>query len=250
MRLIADVVPRIVTLRDEHVRPDLDGREDHSGSRQALDGLRIAIVDDNALHRTILANALRMNGAAAVGGAWDMHSLGLVFEAVQPQIVLLTVETRHAMTMLRTATALSPGAKVIVVGLPDDDETHIVECAEAGVVGYHTRRESFADLLILIRRVAAGMMSFSPAFATTLLHRLAAMASQRRTATRELVLTDREAQILRMLEGGLSNHDIAVELSIAVHTVKNHVHNLLKKLGVSSRADAAALSRANRRRLE
>jgi DNA-binding NarL/FixJ family response regulator len=49
---------------------------------------------------------------------------------------------------------------------------------------------------------------------------------------------------------GLSNHDIAVQLSIAVHTVKNHVHNLLKKLGVTSRADAAALSRANRRRDE
>lgn len=239
-----------VTLRREHLRLDSDGRDGHSSTHHALDGLRFVIIDDNALHRTTLANALRMNGAAAVGAAWNLVSLALVCEPVRPQILLMAVETRDAMTLLLAATAMDPDAKVIVVGLPDDDETQIVECAQSGAAGFHTRRESFADLLTLISRVAAGEMSFSPTFATTLLHRLAVMASQRRTAARELVLTDREAQILRMLEQGLSNHEIAEQLSIAVHTVKNHVHNLLKKLGVSSRADAAALSRAHRRRVE
>lgn len=60
---------------------------------------------------------------------------------------------------------------------------------------------------------------------------------------KELVLTAREIQILRMLELGLANQEIADKLCIAVHTVKNHVHNLLTKLGVSTRAQAAALGR-------
>ncbi|WP_293236679.1 response regulator transcription factor [Mycolicibacterium sp.] len=207
-------------------------------------------MDDTALHRGTLANALRMHGALDLGAAWDLVSLARACAEVQPNIVLLRIGTHDSMEMLRAASEIDPGVKVIVLGVSNDDETQIVACAGAGVAGYHTRRESLGDLLILISRVAAGEMSFSPAFTATLLHRLAALASQRRTSERELVLTDREAQILQMLELGLSNHDIAVQLSIAVHTVKNHVHNLLKKLGVATRADAAALARANRRRGE
>ena len=244
-------LPRLPT-HDQIPPSDVRGtqREVVASSHDTLRGLRIAIVDDNALHRPTLANALRMNEAAALGAAWDLLTLQLVCESVQPQIVLLKIGTRDAMTLLRAVTAVDRRIKVIVLGLSNDDETPIVECAELGVAGYHTRSESFADLLTLIVRVAAGEMSFSPAFATTLLHRLAALASQRRAAAKELVLTDREAQILQLLELGLSNHDIALQLSIAVHTVKNHVHNLLKKLGVATRSDAAALSRANRRRGE
>ena len=79
-----------------------------------------------------------------------------------------------------------------------------------------------------------------------LLRRLSALAERRQPAAKELVLTPREAQILRMLEMGLSNRNIADHLGIAIHTVKNHVHSLLTKLGVSSRVEAAALARTVR----
>ena len=72
------------------------------------------------------------------------------------------------------------------------------------------------------------------------MRRLSSLATQRQPFSTELVLTMREAQILHMLEMGLSNRDIADQLYIAIHTVKNHVHNLLAKLGVSTRAEAAA----------
>jgi DNA-binding NarL/FixJ family response regulator len=71
---------------------------------------------------------------------------------------------------------------------------------------------------------------------------LSALASEREPASKELILTSREAQILEMIRMGLSNRDIAARLSIAVHTVKNHVHTVLTKLGVSTRAEAAALA--------
>jgi DNA-binding NarL/FixJ family response regulator len=69
------------------------------------------------------------------------------------------------------------------------------------------------------------------------------LAAQQKQPDKELLLTAREIQILRMLEAGLANQVIAEELCIAVHTVKNHVHSLLTKLGVTSRAQAAALAR-------
>jgi DNA-binding NarL/FixJ family response regulator len=132
---------------------------------------------------------------------------------------------------------------VIVLGASEDKESEIVGCAEAGVAGYHMRTDSLDDLLVLIHEVAAGETSCSPEVSAILLRRLSALASQRQPVAKELALTTREAQILRMLELGRSNQDIATQLSIAVHTVKNHVHSLLTKLGVSTRAEAAALSR-------
>jgi ATP/maltotriose-dependent transcriptional regulator MalT len=75
---------------------------------------------------------------------------------------------------------------------------------------------------------------------------LSVLAAQRQPEAKELVLTAREIQILQLLEIGLSNRDIADRLFIALHTVKNHVHSLLSKLGVSTRAEAVACSRSFR----
>jgi DNA-binding NarL/FixJ family response regulator len=100
------------------------------------------------------------------------------------------------------------------------------------------------DLILLMRNVAGGRSIFPPRVSAVLLRRLSNLASQPQSARRDLVLTAREAQILKMLELGRSNRDIAERLDIAVHTVKNHVHNLFTKLGVGTRAEAAALSRA------
>lgn len=96
----------------------------------------------------------------------------------------------------------------------------------------------------MIHKVAAGESLCSPRVSAILLRRLSTLASQRQPVHKELVLTSREIQILRLLEMGLSNRDIAEQLCIAVHTVKNHVHSLLAKLGVSTRAQAAALARS------
>jgi DNA-binding NarL/FixJ family response regulator len=145
---------------------------------------------------------------------------------------------------MQAVTDISPGARIIVVGTPEDDEDKIIACAEAGVVGYHMRSESLDDLIALIRNVAGGKSIFPPRVSAILLRRLSNLASKPQRPRRGLVLTAREAQILKMLELGRSNRDIAAQLDIAVHTVKNHVHSLLSKLGVNTRAEAAARSRA------
>lgn len=211
----------------------------------SLRDVRVLIVDDCALHRECLVGVLAAQpGVVGVGVAWDLKSLVAEVQATLPHVILLNMATRDSAMLLRQATKLSPHIRVVVVGVSEEDESGIVACAEAGVAGYHLRTESLDNLLVLIHRVAAGESLCSPGVSAILLRRLSALASQRRhPAARELPLTAREIQILRMLEAGLANRDIADRLCIAVHTVKNHVHSVLTKLGVSSREQAAALAR-------
>jgi DNA-binding NarL/FixJ family response regulator len=205
---------------------------------------RILIVDDCTLYRENLATVLAANERATPRVAWDLPSLRCALEECTPEIVLLTMSTRDGVVLLQTVIASSPGAKVIAVGVSEDDESTIVACAEAGVTGYHLRSESLHDLLLLLRKVTHGDYACSPRVAAILLQRLSMLASKRKPGSEELVLTAREIQILRMLEMGLSNRDIADQLCIALHTVKNHVHSVLGKLGVRTRAQAVAVSRS------
>jgi DNA-binding NarL/FixJ family response regulator len=204
---------------------------------------RVLIIDDCTLYRDYLAGILVSRGALTPSVAWDVPSLVAALEAALPRVILLNMSTRDSATLLSKTVNLSPHVRVVVLGISESDESEIVACAEAGVAGYHLRNESLEDLLLLIHRVAAGESLCSPRVSAILLRRLSALASQRQPAPRELVLTAREIQILGMLELGLSNRDIADQLCIAVHTVKNHVHSLLTKLGVRTRAQAAAMAR-------
>ena len=207
---------------------------------------RILVVDDSTLYRNYLAAALAAHGAVAPGVAWDGPSLLASFDTTMPRVILLNMATRDSATLLKQALALGPHTRVVVIGIAEDDESAIVACAEAGVAGYHSRSESLDELLELIHKVAVGETLCSPKVSAILLRRLSTLAAQRELAPTELVLTRREIEILRMLEAGRTNREIAEQLCIAVHTVKSHVHNLLAKLGVSTRAQAAALSRTMR----
>lgn len=219
------------------------------GAAEAFDALQYAsilIVDDWVLYRETLAAVFAANDVAMPSVAWDLPSLLTALHDISPTIILLSMGTRESSMLLRAAVELSPDVRVIALGLSEDDEGEIIACAEAGVAGYHMRTESLDDLLGLICKVAAGGAFCSPRVSAILLRRLSALAAQKPRSENELVLTARETQILRMLEMGLSNRDIGEQLCIAVHTVKNHVHAVLTKLGVSSRAEAAARYRGLR----
>ncbi|MET0897008.1 MAG: response regulator transcription factor [Mycobacterium sp.] len=205
---------------------------------------RVLIVDDCTLHRENLAALIVVNGAAGVSTARDLQTLIRAVHDGAPSVMLLNIATVGSAMLLRAALEIAPGMRVIVLGVSGDDEPRIVECAEAGAASYHTREDSIEDLLILVAKVNAGEAACSPRVSATLIRRLVALAAQRPSAPGELMLTTRETEILKMLKLGLSNREIADELSIAVHTVKNHVHSLLAKLGVTSRAQAAALADA------
>ena len=222
-------------------------REATGGSGRLRD-VRIVLVDDCVLYRENLAHVLLSHGAASCATAWDRFSLLAALESARPQIMLVNMSTRARELLLQQALEANPQLRVIVTGVADDDEAEIIACAEAGVAGYHMRTDSIDDLLALIARITTGEVSCPPRVAALLLQRLSSLAVRHHPTTAETVLTARETQILRMLELGLSNREIAVQLYIAVHTVKNHVHSLLTKLNVSTRAQAAAYSRTTSHR--
>lgn len=207
-------------------------------------GIRTLIVDDCTLHRDNLAAIFTANGGAVPAVAWDMPSLCAAVSQQSPEVVLLNMGSRDNVILLHSVREACPDAKVVAVGLSEDDESEIVACAEAGVAGYHLRAESLDDLLVLMSKVAIGESSCSSKISAILLKRLSTLAAERKPESRELVLTAREIQILRSLELGMSNRAIADQLCIALHTVKNHVHAVLSKLGVSTRAEAAAYARS------
>jgi DNA-binding NarL/FixJ family response regulator len=233
----------------ESVSSDDTGRE-HGSPRWSANfgGIpepeRVLVIDDCTLFRENLAASLAATGIAVAGTAWDLPSLVAASEETNANLVLVNTATRDSHLLMRAAMDISPSARIIVVGTSEEDEQEIIACAEAGVAGYHMRSDSLDDLILLIHNVAGGQSIFPQRVSAVLLRRLSSLASQPRPAVRDLVLTAREAQILKMLELGRSNRDIAARLDIAVHTVKNHVHNLLTKLGVSTRAEAAAVSHA------
>jgi DNA-binding NarL/FixJ family response regulator len=207
--------------------------------------VRFLIVDDCKLNREALGGMFAARGCFEPAMAWDLPSLSAALGEAAPEIVLFNMGTRDNMTLLRRVRDMCPEAKMIVVGISDDDESEIVACAEAGVAGYHLRAESLGDLLTLMSRVARGESLCSPKVSAILIRRLSTLASQRQPVVKELVLTTREIQVLRLIESGLSNQEIADRLYIALHTVKNHVHSVLSKLGVGTRAEAAAYLRSS-----
>jgi DNA-binding NarL/FixJ family response regulator len=207
-------------------------------------GESVLIIDDCRLYRETLAAALAVDGRYRPLGAWDLPSLVAALEGAKPIAALLNLASQGRHLLLRAVAELNPGGQVIVLGASEDDEAEVVACAEGGAAGYHMKSESLEQLFELIDTVAGGRSGCPPRVAAILLRRVSVLAAQSQPAATEPVLTAREAQILQMLEMGQSNRDIAAQLSIAVHTVKNHVHSLLTKLGVSTRTEAAALSRA------
>lgn len=216
-----------------------------SDAQDVTPGVSILVVDDSTLYREGLAAIIAdQPGVADVRVAWDLSSLRVVLDTGAAEVVLLNLASVDGRALLRTAREISPDSRLIVLGVSDDDEEEIVGCAEAGVAGYHLRSASLSELLALIHAVAAGQTLCPPRVTAILLQRLSVLAAQQRPASKVLVLTAREDQILRLLHVGLSNREIAARLSIEVHTVKNHVHSVLAKLGVRSRAEAASVLQA------
>ncbi|WP_168929334.1 response regulator transcription factor [Nocardioides sp. GY 10113] len=205
------------------------------------------MVDDSRLYREGLVELLSAGlGRGAVGSAASLSALEQLLAELppdRPEVVVVNLAAARSNEILRTVEQLRAAAKVVAVGVDENDEGQVIGCAEAGVSGYLTREDSLADLISVIRNVSEGGTRVSQRISAMLLRRVRELAPERTTPARLEVLTDREIQILRLIGVGMSNRAIAEELTIELHTVKNHVHSMLAKLGVSGRGEAAALLR-------
>jgi two-component system nitrate/nitrite response regulator NarL len=158
----------------------------------------------------------------------------------QPNVVLLDASSTEFMQLVPALRG--SGVAHIVAFAVGEQEADAIVCAQAGVSAFVDRGASLEDLVEAVRACGRGELSLSPRLVAMLFRRVG-LLSRGETEFSAADLTSREAEILALLQRGLSNKEIATRLGIRLPTVKNHVHRLLEKLGVHRRAEAAALAR-------
>lgn len=204
--------------------------------------MRVVVVDDGRLNRECLVGQLGDRGIDAIE-AWDLRSLLAAVDR-RPDVILINAAMPDSSTLLQFSLDIDPATKVVIFGLSIDREAEVIAAAEAGVAGLHLRTESLDHLMELLRTAGQRQAQCSSEVSAILMRRVYAFATRPNPDSTTDSLTVRENEILALLEQGLTNQQIASRLSVTVHTVKNHVHSLLTKLGVGSRAEAVAVFRA------
>ena len=202
--------------------------------------IRVLIVEDQTLvceGLEMLLNVvddIRVAGRAT-DGVEALHSM----QQQPPDLVLLDVRMpkMSGIEVLRQMKAKALAIPVILLTTFDDDAA-LLEGIRLGAKGYLLKDVSLAKLTEAIRLVAAGRSMISPVVTERLLHGLQVAPLPPDNGYESEALTDREAEIVRLMTGGYSNREIAGALYISEGTVKNHVSNILSKLGVRDRTRA------------
>jgi two-component system, NarL family, nitrate/nitrite response regulator NarL len=192
---------------------------------------RVALVIETGLFREAVARALPRYGLAVVDRTAD------------PDVVLVDVTGGPRLAALRELAATTPQTPLLAIGVRDADRD-VLACIEAGAIGYVLQDASLDDLADATHRAVRDEPLASPHVIATLMRRVAVLSENGRTGTVG-ALTSRELEVVELLEQGLSNKEIAAQLSIAVTTVKNHVHSILEKLKVQRRGEVAWLVRSS-----
>jgi len=197
----------------------------------------VFVVADVDLHAECLALALASRrDITVVGTAPCRSSATRLIEDASPDVLIVDVASPGALHLISDVVAASSPPSVIAVDAPEAEDD-IVSCIEAGVSAFVPADASLADLLATLTRVGRGESVVSPRVATTLIRRVRELADAQAVDSSQ-ALTQRELEILVLIDRGLSNKEIAGALSIEVSTVKNHVHHILGKLDVSRRTEA------------
>jgi DNA-binding NarL/FixJ family response regulator len=216
--------------------------------------IRTLIVHDVTLISDLLTTVLEDQGdIRVVGRATTPEEALAILASTSCHVVVVNclLPNEGALALTRAVAKQFTEVKTVIAGLVES-QTAILHCLEAGAAGYVREADGVQQLMAVVRHAAAGEALISPAVAGALIARVNEL---KRLATelngyhetdmeqQATELTEREREILVLLGEGYSNRDIAEELVITVGTVKNHVHNILDKLDVHTRKQAAMVAR-------
>jgi DNA-binding NarL/FixJ family response regulator len=204
---------------------------------------RLLILGEVGVYREALAASLgRDERFEVVAVAADVEEALELLEQVEADVLLVDTRTTEVADAVRVLVAAAPEVKLIALCVPEI-EREVIAVAEAGASAYVTLDGSMEDLVSAVQSLERGEVLCSPGMTAGLFRHMAALTRDRGLDPIEEKLTVRELDVLRLIEEGLSNKEIAAALSIELPTVKNHVHRILEKLHVRRRTEAAARAR-------
>jgi len=208
--------------------------------------IRVLIVDDQVLFREGLKTLLETHDDVEVIAVAGNGSEALELAAVKrPDVTLmdLNMPVMNGVEATREMLVREADAKVLVLTTFDDDE-RIFEALKSGAKGYLLKDTPSAQLVEALRTVMRGESYLQPSIASKVVAELNRLSAPKaKSATLVEPLSHREEEVLRALAGGMSNKEIGSQLHLAEGTVKNHVSNILGKLGVLDRTQAALKAR-------
>lgn len=197
----------------------------------------VLIVDDHEVVRRGLASLFADSAVRVCGEAATADEAVRQARKHKPDVVLLDVRLGEAdgLEAVKRIRSAASAAKVVMLSA-FDNPTYVARAVAAGAHDYLLKTISRADLIAAVKAAAAN----DPATRSGELRRVAAQMSRReKSDATGVLLTARETQVLRLIAMGLANQEIADALEISIETVKEHVQNLLRKLGVGDRTQAA-----------
>ena len=209
--------------------------------RRTLDGLRVLIVDDHDLFRSGLRNLLEEQGVNVVGEAAAGSEAVRIVRELAPDVVVmdLNMPGMNGVEATRHITSAAPLTRVVVLTISDQDED-VLDAIMAGACGYLLKDSSIQDLITGIRAASVGESLISPHIAAKVLQQVRSTSTVPQIAeTIRSELSDREIDVLKLIANGKDNAVIAAELHISPKTVKNHISNILMKLQIENRIQAA-----------
>ncbi|MGE5690600.1 MAG: response regulator [Pseudomonadota bacterium] len=209
--------------------------------RPALEEIRVLLVDDHDLFRTGLRTLLEEQSVQIVGeAAAGAEAVRLVRELAPDVVVMdLNMPGITGVEATRQITAVAPLTRVLVLTISDQD-ADVMDAILAGACGYLLKDSSIQELMRGIEAAGAGESIVSPTIAAKVLQRVRASSSQPEIEkTIRAELSDREIEVLKLIANGKDNAMIAAELHISPKTVKNHISNILMKLQIDNRIQAA-----------
>ena len=202
---------------------------------------RVLLVDDHDLFRSGLRTLLEAEGVDVVGEARNGSDAVAGIHTLAPDVVVmdLNMPGMTGVEATRQITSLAPLTRVIVLTISDQDED-VMDAIVAGACGYLLKDASIEELIKGIESAAVGESLISPHIAAKVLQRVRATAADSEgAATIRAELSDREIEVLKLIANGKDNAQIARDLVISPKTVKNHISNILMKLQIDNRIQAA-----------
>jgi len=203
--------------------------------------IRVAVVDDHELFRRGLTMLLGVeDDIEVVGEAGDGVAATELAAATAPDVILMDVRMPKGSGIDACAAIklVAPTARIIMLTV-SDEEADLYDAVKNGASGYLLKQSSIDEVAQAIRVVADGQSLISPSMAMKLLNEFKQMSDVDRQQVSNPRLSPRELEVLKLVAQGLNNRRIAKQLFISENTVKNHVRNILEKLQLHSRIEAA-----------